>query len=68
VRGYTEQGALLAPDRGCLAVPIHDHAARPVGAVTLSTAIGRLSVAARHVGALRDAARALAPLGSLSGW
>ena len=68
VRGYTEQVALLTSDRGCLAVPIHDDAARPVGAVTLSTSISRLSVAARHVGALRDAARALAPLGSLSGW
>jgi DNA-binding IclR family transcriptional regulator len=68
VRGYTEQVALLRSDRGCLAVPIHDDAARPVGAVTLSTSISRLSVAARHVGALRDAARALAPLGTLSDW
>jgi DNA-binding IclR family transcriptional regulator len=68
VRGYTEQVALLSSDRGCLAVPIHDEAARPVGAVTLSTAISRLSVAARHVGALRDAARALAPIGALSDW
>jgi DNA-binding IclR family transcriptional regulator len=68
VRGYTEQVALLTSDRGCLAVPIHDDAARPVGAVTLSTSIAGLSVAARHVGALREAARALAPLTSLSGW
>ncbi|WP_162564360.1 MULTISPECIES: helix-turn-helix domain-containing protein [Microbacterium] len=68
VRGYTEQVALLSADRGCIAVPIHDDDARPVGAVTLSTSIARLSVAARHVGALRDAARALAPLASLSGW
>ena len=68
VRGYTEQVALLSSDRGCLAVPIHDYAARPVGAVTLSTSISRLSVAARHVGALRDAARALAPIGALSDW
>ncbi|MGN6221755.1 MAG: helix-turn-helix domain-containing protein [Microbacterium sp.] len=68
VRGYTEQVALLSADRGCLAVPIHDDAARPVGAVTLSTSIAGLSVAARHVGALREAARALAPLGTLSGW
>jgi len=68
VRGYTEQVALLASDRGCLAVPIIDDSARPVGAVTLSTSIARLSLAARHVGALRDAARTLAPLGSLSDW
>jgi DNA-binding IclR family transcriptional regulator len=68
VRGYTEQVALLASDRGCLAVPIHDDNARPVGAVTLSTSISRLSVAARHVGALREAARALAALEPLSGW
>jgi DNA-binding IclR family transcriptional regulator len=68
VRGYTEQVALLDSDRGCLAVPIHDDAARPVGAVTLSTSISRLSVAARHVGALRGAAQALALLGTLSDW
>jgi len=68
VRGYTEQVALLASDRGCLAVPIHDDTARPVGAVTLSTSISRLSVAARHVGALREAARHLAPIGALSDW
>ena len=68
VRGYTEQVALLDSDRACLAVPIHDDAARPVGVVTLSTSISRLSVAARHVGALRGAAQALALLGTLSDW
>ncbi|WP_254359767.1 IclR family transcriptional regulator [Microbacterium hominis] len=60
VRGYTEQAALLAPDRGCLAVPILDAHRRQVGAISLSTSIARLSVAARHIGALREAAGALA--------
>lgn len=68
VRGYTEQVATLAPDRGCLAVPIHDERSRPLGAVTLSIALARLSVAARHVGALRQAAEALARSAPLSRW
>lgn len=67
VRGYTEQVAGLSPDRGCLAVPIRDDNADPIGAVTLSTSITRLSVAARHVGALRDAAGSLADMGALVG-
>lgn len=68
IRGYAEQIALLAPDRGCLAVPVRDDRSRAVGAVTLSMPLTRLSVAARHVGALREAASALASLGSLSDW
>jgi DNA-binding IclR family transcriptional regulator len=68
VRGYAEQAALLASDRGCLAVPIRDGSARPVGAITLATSISRLSVAARHVNVLRDAAATLGGLGALSGW
>ena len=68
VRGYTEQVATLAPDRGCLAVPIRDERSRPLGAVTLSIALARLSVAARHVGALREAAEALARSAPLSRW
>ena len=59
VYGYTEQMAMLAPDRGCLAVPIRDGYSA-IGAVTLSTSITRMSVAARHVNTLRDAAAALA--------
>ncbi|WP_164743600.1 IclR family transcriptional regulator [Microbacterium sulfonylureivorans] len=68
VRGYTEQVAMLSPDRGCLAVPVRNHRAETVGAVTLSTSISRLSVAARHVHALRGAAEALAGVEPLSGW
>lgn len=68
VRGYAEQAAMLAPDRGCLAVPIRDERSRPVGAVCLATSTSRLSLAARYVGALRDAARALGPVPSLSEW
>ena len=66
VRGYTEQVAMLAPDRGCLAVPICGTDAHAIGAVTLSTSISRVSVAARHVGALRSAADALAQMDALS--
>lgn len=61
VRGYAEQAALLSPERGCLAVPVHGEDARPIGAVTLATSVSRLSLAARHVGALREAANTLAP-------
>jgi DNA-binding IclR family transcriptional regulator len=68
VRGYTEQVATLAPDRGCLAVPIRDERSRPLGAVTLSITLARLSVAARHVAALREAAEALARSAPLSRW
>lgn len=68
VRGYTEQVAMLSPDRGCLAVPVRNARAETVGAVTLSTSISRLSVAARHVHALRSAADALAGVEPLSGW
>lgn len=60
IRGYTEQVAMLSPDRGCLAVPIRDAQRGTVGAVCLATSITRMSVAARHVNALRDAADALA--------
>ncbi|MEZ3160547.1 helix-turn-helix domain-containing protein [Microbacterium sp. BWT-B31] len=63
IRGYAEQATFLAPDRGCLAVPIHDGCSRPVGAVTLSTSVARLSLAARHVSALREAAKALGQTG-----
>ena len=68
VRGYAEQAATLAPDRGCIAVPIRDARSRPVGAVTLATSTARLSTAARHVGTLREAAQALGPMASLAGW
>lgn len=60
VRGYTEQAALLSPDRGCLAVPILDERNEPIGAVSMATSIVRLSLAARHVSALRAAAGSLA--------
>lgn len=60
-RGYAEHMGMLAPDRGCLAVPIRSNA-EPVGAVSLSTSISRLSLAARHVAALREAAESLAAL------
>ena len=65
VRGYTEQVAMLAPDRGCLAVPIRDDRTDTIGAVTLSTSISRLSLAARHVGALREAAGELGGMDAL---
>lgn len=68
VRGYTEQVAMLAPDRGCLAVPVRNAKSETVGAVTLSMQIAQLSVAARHVRALRSAAEALAGVEPLSGW
>lgn len=68
VRGYAEQAAALVSDRGCLAVPIRDERSRPVGAVSLATSTTRLSLAARHVQALREAARSLAPVASLSEW
>ena len=60
VRGYTEQAALLAPDRACIAVPINDAQGVPIGAVSLSTSTSRLSTVARHVATLRDAADELA--------
>ncbi|WP_404434089.1 helix-turn-helix domain-containing protein [Microbacterium lacus] len=59
MRGYTEQVASLAPDRGCLAVPIRDSRDEPVGAICLATPLTRFSLAARHLSALRDAATAL---------
>jgi DNA-binding IclR family transcriptional regulator len=59
IRGYTEQAALLAPDRGCLAVPISNDHHEPIGAVSLATPVSRLSVAARHVARLRGAAASL---------
>ena len=68
VRGYTEQAAMLAPDRGCLAVPVRNERAETIGALTLSTSISRLSVAARHVHALRGGADELTRLEPLSGW
>ncbi|MDY0910624.1 IclR family transcriptional regulator [Microbacterium sp. CFBP9034] len=68
VRGYTEQVAMLSPDRGCLAVPVHNEHSEAIGALTLSTSISRLSVAARHVHALRAGADALAGLEPLRGW
>jgi DNA-binding IclR family transcriptional regulator len=68
VRGYTEQVAMLVPDRGCLAVPVRNRSDETVGALTLATPISRLSVAARHVHALRGAADALAGVEPLLGW
>lgn len=60
IRGYTEQVAMLASHRGCLAVPIRDDHGNTIGAVSLATSITRMSVAARHVNALRDVASQLA--------
>lgn len=59
-RGYTEQAALLAPDRACIAVPVSDALGVPVGAVSLSTSTSRLSTVARHLSTLRSAADELA--------
>lgn len=60
-RGYAEQFGMLAPDRGCLAVPIRREG-ELVGVVSLSTPLSRLTLAARHVDTLRAAADSLASM------
>lgn len=67
VRGYAEQVGMLAPDRGCLAVPIRTPEEGPVGAIALSIPLSRLSFAARHIALLRGAAETLAGLDPLRG-
>lgn len=62
VRGYAEQVGGLTPARGCFAVAVSGVDGRPIGALTLSAPLARFSLAVRHLGALREAADALARL------
>ena len=61
-RGYAERVGGLSAGRGCLAVSITDDDGHAIGALTLSTPVSRFSLAARHLDALRDAARSLRTL------
>lgn len=65
-RGYAEQIGLLGRDGGCLAVPIRTASDATVGAITLSAPLQRLSLAARHLAVLRDAAARLASCEALT--
>jgi DNA-binding IclR family transcriptional regulator len=58
-RGFAQQIGLLSADRACLAVPVRAEDGACGGAIALSTAPSRISTAARHVTALREAAREL---------
>jgi DNA-binding IclR family transcriptional regulator len=59
LRGFAQQIGLLSPDRACLAVPVRIDRTL-VGALALSTAPSRISIAARHVERLRAVAGELA--------
>jgi DNA-binding IclR family transcriptional regulator len=61
-RGYAQQIGLLSPRRACIAVPVRDRDGGLVGALALSTSVGLISNAARHIEPLREAADALAAL------
>ena len=59
-RGYAEQAGLLSSGTGCLAVPVKGADDQPLGAVALATTLAGISVAARHLSVLREAASELA--------
>lgn len=59
LRGFAQQIGLLSPDRACLAVPVRIDRTL-VGALALSTAPSRISIAARHVERLRSVSGELA--------
>jgi len=65
-RGYAEQAGLLSSGTACLAVPVKGPDDEPLGAVALATTLVGLSVAARHVPLLREAAAELAGAGALA--